>query len=277
MVTTNSSLFYFQFVITIIATTVVLVNTFQFSQEELSAIDELKSEGFSDADIETLLKEFDDQDLDYDHLSPVEDPSPRGGPSRRRRPGSSKRGQTLFQFLMKRLSRRRKPRPRPKYRPRPSYGAPRPRPQYGPPRKRRPSYQKPRPSYQQINGISQVPVQPFDELEAPTSQQTYQEEGESTVYISSTTESPVATSVIPPLYESSSASYDTSYTTSTLSPSPSPAPYEEPERGHNPPSSPSTSYQEPNGKFSFPPFPFSSLDRDTFFQDFKSKLTLDQF
>ena len=258
----------------------ILVNTYQLSDKEYSALHEMKSEGFSDVDIDLLLKEYHDQEpLDYDYITSSEEPSQRGGPTRRRRPGSSRRRQTLFQFLMRKLSSRRKlrPRPRPKVRPRPqqrpSYGAPTRRPQYGPPRKRRPSYKKPKPTYD----ISQVQVEPFDEYAAPpapgpaSTLQTYQEDPPTEVATaySGTTSAPAlpAETASDSPHLASTSSYDTtvSLRDPTSPPSPGPWSYNEQTRGS------SSSPQNSGAKFSFPPFPFDSLDRDKFFENFKSE------
>ena len=126
--------------ITVIATTLVLVNTYELSPEESSVIEELRSEGLSEVDIDLILEEYNTQELqESEDLSPPGDSNQRGGPIRRRRPGGRRR-QSLFRFLMDRLSARRRLRPRPNARPRPQY-----RPSY---QKPKPSYNKPKPSYQ---------------------------------------------------------------------------------------------------------------------------------
>ena len=242
----------------------VLVNTHQFSDDELSAIHQLRSEGLTEVEVERLLKEYENQEwLDYEDVTLTEEPSKRGGPTRRR-PGSRGKRQTLLQFLMKRLLARRKRRPRPQK-------GSRPRPQHRPqhrPRPGRPSYHKPKPSYPSASyDISQAPLKPFDQFTAPvapsTPPATYQPTSPPT-YQQTTTET-----VPEDVYYEPVTSTVSSYTTS---PSSAPSFYDHPTTVHTSASSP-TSYQnsEGNTKFRFPPFPFASIERDTFFNNFKSK------
>ena len=248
--------------ITLIATTLmVLVNSHRFSDDELSAIRQLRSEGMSEAEVEVLLKEYEAQEwADYDAITLTEEPSKRGGPTRRR-PGPRGRRQTLLQFLMRKLLTRRRRRPRP-------------RPQHRPQHRPRPSYHKPKPSYPPSAGydISQIPLKPFDEFTAPvapstsTSTSTYQPASQP-AYQHTTTES-VPLDVYEPV--STTASY-------TTAPSPSPAPsyYENSITAQTSPSSPTSNQNyEEKTKFRFPKFPFASLERDTFFDNFKSRFDL---
>ena len=243
----------------------VLVNTYQLSDDELSAIRHLRSEGLSEVEVELLLTEYEEQEwFDYDDVTLTEEPSKRGGPTRRR-PGSRGRRLTLLQFLTKRLLARRKRRPRP-------HKGARPRPHHRP-RHPRPSYHKPKPKPKPYfpsasYDISQIPLRPFDEFSAPvapsTSTSTHQPASQAT-YQQTTTESVPVDVYYEPV--SSTPSY-------TTGPSSSSAPtyYDNPITAQTPAPSP-TSYQNSDGKtkFRFPPFPFASLERDTFFNNFKSK------
>ena len=205
-----------------------------------------------------LLKEYEAQEwADYDAITLTEEPSKRGGPTRRR-PGPRGRRQTLLQFLMRKLLTRRRRRPRP-------------RPQHRPQHRPRPSYHKPKPSYPPSAGydISQIPLKPFDEFTAPvapstsTSTSTYQPASQP-AYQQTTTESVPVDVFYEPV--SSTPSY-------TAAPSPPSAPsYPDNPVTVTSASSP-TSYQNSEGKtkFRFPPFPFASLERDTFFNNFKGE------
>ena len=222
----------------------VLVSTYQFSDDELSAILQLRSEGLSEMDVKLLLTEYEDQDH-FDDVTLTKEPSKRGGPARQR-PGSKRRRQTLFDFLMKRLSARRKRTPRPhkgsQHRPR-----------------------LPRPSYHQPNKHS-YPTTTYDFSQIASKPSSTNQPDSHPYHQQTTTESvPVEVSYEP---VSSTPPPYTEHSSSTSAPS-----YpENPDSDHTSPSSP-ISYQnsEVKNKFRFPPFPFASLERDTFFDNFKSK------
>lgn len=141
-----TSFFTFQFVVALFAVLVTLVQTKEYSDQDIAALEELREAGVSEVDINELVEEFDEYEAAY-YNEDLDEASERGGPRRRRKPAGI-RGRpapsrpTLFQMIQKRFflsggGGNRRPS---------GYGPPKPQ-GYGPPKKQRPSYHKPKPQY----------------------------------------------------------------------------------------------------------------------------------
>ena len=110
------------------------VGSKEYTEEELSALNDLKQAGILDSDIEELIDDYESNFEEYEYYDNedddyvVDDVSERGGPRRRKRPKLSKRRKqprlSLLQMIQKRfflVGRKQQQRP--------YYGAPK-RPNY---------------------------------------------------------------------------------------------------------------------------------------------------